>query len=113
MADANWTAPKTEDELKQLARDWMAGKLFFSTMVRNVNDLPAVFMILALMTPEQRQECAEARYEVVYEYLDKCGPMTVNGYPTFFSAGFLTAPEYEKVRLYKQAADQAVEKALG
>jgi hypothetical protein len=53
-----------------------------------------------------------AGHAVCYEYLDKRGPMTVNGYPTFFSCSFLTAAEYAKVIDYYKAARAALDGAL-
>jgi hypothetical protein len=51
-------------------------------------------------------------YVACYEYYDKAGPMAVNGYPTFFSCGFLTADERTKVIEYHKTAKTALDGAL-
>lgn len=72
--------------LKQLAQDIYQGKVFTDRHVQNAQDLHMVFMILALGGVSKK---VAEHVGMVYEYLDKRGPMAINGYPTFFSCNLL------------------------
>ena len=81
----------TEQEIKQLALDIRDNKIFGSWAVpaHSTNLLGMIFMPLVLG--------AEIPQDVihVYEYMDKAGPRSINGYPIFFSLLMITKDDYE------------------
>lgn len=86
---------KTEQELKQLAIDIVAGKVFGSWCLKDPDDAMMVFMCIIFLSPEQRKEMEKEGVVHLYEYLDKANPRSVNGLPTFMSMQLLTKNELE------------------
>jgi hypothetical protein len=64
-----------------------------------------VFMVIALSGPEVLQSFKDDKVGLVFEYLDKAGPGSVNGLPTFFSCQI--ASEDDAARIFAKV------KALG
>jgi hypothetical protein len=88
----------TDPELRQLALDCVAGKVFGSWQLSDPDLLPVVFPILALMDESSLKHVRAAAH--VYEYLDKAGPWAVNGLPSFLSARLLSADEWATMSGY-------------
>lgn len=80
---------KTSEQIKQIALDYMAGQLFCSDQVQNINDMPMVFMILLFLPEEDLKDLREGKITFVYEYMDQASPRSINGMPMFYSAKFL------------------------
>jgi hypothetical protein len=64
-----------------------------------------VFMPIALGAFSEYSEEARKDIGMVYEYLDKAGPRSINGYPIFFSFRVVNVKDrllvwekYEKIR---------------
>lgn len=103
---------RTDDELKELGRDLHAGRLFTDQHLRP-GDRPEmllhIFMPLALMEDDQWERWKASGPHVIFEYLDKAGPRSINGYPTFLSVQALTEAEWTVVLTYyyrlKEASD--------
>ncbi len=84
----------TPDEIRQLAVDTVEGKVFTDRHLPENDDgtlLGLVFVGLKLaalsgntIPPEET-----AQIGMIYEYVDKAGPRSVNGYPSFLSFHFL------------------------
>lgn len=87
----------TDAEIKQLAIDMRAGKVFTNLNLHDQEDVLLVFPALILLSDEQRQEIIDRKVELIYEYVDKAGPMSINGYPSFFSYRFLSSEETDKL----------------
>lgn len=89
---------KTDEEIKQLVMDVVGGRVFCDFMIRDPspNSIGMVFMPLILMEREdglrlmEEDECS-----MVYEYLEKAGPRSVNGMPGFFSFQFLNRADHD------------------
>ena len=85
----------TEQELRQLALDMVEGKVFGTW------DLPEdhqhlignIWMVLILGGADILTDDVAH----VYEYLDKAGPRSVNGYPIFWSCRVLTKEDAKKL----------------
>lgn len=88
---------KTKDELNRIAEDLHAGRIFCDRHCERVEDVRSVFMIIALMDREQLQQLGEDGVGLVYEYLDRAGPISVNGLPTFLSMKLLNRDDTEYV----------------
>lgn len=85
---------KTKEELKQLAMDIIDGKVFGSWMIKDLSDIPMVFMVSVFM----KKKDIPKDLAHFYEYNDKAGRMSVNGMPCFFSAHILLKKEAEKLQ---------------
>lgn len=89
--------PKTDDELKQLAKDLYTDKIFTDRHFRDPEEAarmaPMVFMILNFLGPMERAVWAKD-LGLIYEYYSAATTgRSVNGYPIFFSARTLTKDE--------------------
>jgi hypothetical protein len=101
---------RSDEELKRLALALFRGDIFTDRQVQNVVDMAAVFMPLALMSPEQAKELAEKKPALIFEYVSKAGPIAVNGMPIFSSFHYLNEEEYTKfAQFYNKIKDSANE----
>lgn len=75
----------TDDEIKQLADDIYRGRVFTDRHVQNPDDIPRVFIPLVLIDDEQREELNANPPGLIYEYMDRAGPLAMNGMPMFYS----------------------------
>lgn len=104
---------KNEKNLKQLAIDIQAGRVFTSQHIpeaRRGTDISLVFMPLAFMKKKDIEKLQEQEVEVVYEYLEKnTSKMAINGMPMFGSCGFLTKQEWKTVVEYIAKIEAALD----
>lgn len=100
---------KTDDQLKQLAKDILTGMVFTNNHLPPDDPmaLGIVFMPLVMMNDEQQKEFEAKQPGMVYEYLDKAGPRSMNGLPMFMSFQFITVDEYTKLRTFYDEAKAA------
>lgn len=93
---------RSEAELRQLALDLKANKVFTSTQIPAEDSLMlgSVFMILALMDDAQRADFLSKKPAFVYEYYSEAGERSVNGYPMFMSMRFVTEDELPLIKQY-------------
>jgi hypothetical protein len=89
--------PLTEEEIKKLADDIYRGFVFTDRHVRNPDDILRVFMPLVLFKEEQIEEFKANIPGMIYEYMDKAGPMSIDGMPMFCSFRFLSKEDAKKV----------------
>lgn len=104
--------PKTDDELKQIAQDLWAGKIYSDRHIpeeQGPKALQMVFMPLSFMHPDDLKKFSEAKPAFVYEYIDKAGPRSCNGMPNFFSFQYLDEAETERMFEYFNAVQKAME----
>jgi hypothetical protein len=97
--------PRTDADLKQIAEDLYSGKIFCDWHLRNKEDCRFVFMPIGIGGEGIFQTLIDAKAEFLFEYLDKAGPRSVNGYPSFFSLQYLNGEDtakmfgyYEKIK---------------
>ena len=88
------TPEQQAERLRQFVLDFCDGKLFTDLDCGDARMVRSVFMVLALMDPKDLPEDAH----IAYEHISKAGPMSINGMPTFFSCGFLTKAEWDRVK---------------
>jgi hypothetical protein len=105
-------ATKSDEELKQIAKDLWAGKIFSDRNIPffgNSNILFSVFMPLLFMDKKAIKSLQREKVNFIYEYLDKAGPRAINGMPMFMSCRVLVEPETKKMFEYynkfKELAD--------
>ena len=81
---------RTEEELKQITVDLFHGKIFTDRHCRRPQDVMMVFMPLGLMEPKAFRKLQKDSPGMIFEYLDKASPRSVNGMPGFFSCQMLS-----------------------
>jgi hypothetical protein len=84
---------KTDKEIRQIVKDVYSGQVFATN---DTNIINLSFMVFMLMDPEQ----APKDVGLVYEYMSEAGPRSINGYPMFFSARYLTVEETQRFNKY-------------
>lgn len=98
---------KTDREVKELARDWMEGRIYTSDDLRrdrpnaSAMELGMTFMPIALAKQTQLDEMRAADITLLYEYMTKAEPRSINGRPIFFSVRYLNRTDHQ--RLYEAA----------
>jgi len=93
-------APKTDDELRQLAVDIVSGLVFTSAHIREEdlnNLLGMVFMPILFMDEHSRKELVANEIHTIYEYYSEAGPRAINGKPIFMSCRMLNRTDSQKV----------------
>lgn len=86
-----------DDDLKKLALDIFAGRVFTHRHVQRPSNITAVFMPLALLDHEQLAEFQENAPGLIYEYLSEAAPRSCNGMPMFLSMKMLNQVDTFKV----------------
>lgn len=103
---------RTDEELKQIAKDCVDGKIFTSSMVKDNDSLSMVFMPLIFMNEEQSKEFEKAIPYMLFEYYDKAGPRSINGMPIFYSFQQLSKQECEKLQDYVNKIREGISKVM-
>lgn len=93
----------TEDQIKELARDMVAGQVY---VPKNGYELECSFAILFALGAEQMRSWVE-NIGMVYEYMKKAAPRQINGLPMFFSMRFVHKDDmdalFDKIEQYEAA----------
>lgn len=95
----------SDEELRELVLGVCDGRIFTSGMLRDMKDLPVVFLVVALglfsgWTKEEIEDVGE-----IYEYLSAAGERGVNGYPCFMSCHLVNKADWAR-------ASEAIKKEL-
>jgi hypothetical protein len=98
----------TDEEIKKLAEDMYKGFVFTDRHLNNADELPMVFMPLALAGKELIEELQKIPPGMIYEYADKAGPMGVNGMPVFTSFRVASVEDTRKVFEHYNKIKEAV-----
>ena len=101
---------KSNNELRKLAVDIFKGMVFTDRHVQIKEDVPRVFMPMALMGRQQVEDFQKKSPGLIYEYMDKALPKSINGMPMFLSFRFLSIEETKKVFDFYTKIIDAVEK---
>jgi len=99
---------RSDEELKRLAIDVHAGRIFTNLDVPDGMTLDLVFPGLIFLDDEQRQKLRDEKPYLLFEYMTKAGPMSINGFPTFTSFQWLRMEETEKLLDYVMKIDAAI-----
>ena len=91
----------TPEEIKKLATDTFKEKVFYSTMIREIDEhlLGSIFMPVIFMDKNQIDTLQKDRVSAFYEYMDKALPRCINGYPMFPSMRTITVDDLVEVQL--------------
>lgn len=97
---------RTDEELKQLAKDMHAGRVFTNQHVSDAHDVALVFLPLAAMDPSQLHLLERDDPGLIYEYLTEALPRMVNNMPVFGSMHLLSKGDRDKLfELIKKLED--------
>jgi hypothetical protein len=91
----------TDSEVRQLALDIVQGRVFTSLHILSedfAGVASMVFLPIALGGQEIIDEFKRNDVAMVWEYIDKAGPRSINGYPIFFSFRCVTRADAARVR---------------
>ena len=92
---------QSPEALSKLAKDIAMNLVFTDRHIRNDRDLGMVFMPLILGAFADATDEYKNDIGLIYEYYDKAGPRSINGYPIFFSLAFVSKKDakivWEKV----------------
>lgn len=88
---------KTEEEIKKIAEDLYRGYIFTDRHVENKEDIPSVFMSLCMLDKEGIDKLKNMDIGMIYEYIDKAMPRSINGMPIFFSFNILNKDDTKRV----------------
>lgn len=105
---------RTPEELKKIVEDLLAQKLFTSLHLKDLNDLPRVFMPFALGAWSHFTKEAAMDIGMIYESYDQAGPRSINGLPIFTSFKLINTKDasyvFAKYKEIKKAQDDLLEK---
>lgn len=96
------------DQLFQLAQDFIAGKVYTDRHCPE-GMLGSVFLLLGLGAFAGATQEQLAQVGMIYEYLDKAGPRSVNGCPMFLSMRMLSAADVPRLKETCERIRAAVE----
>ena len=104
---------KSYEELKQIAKDMVAGKIFTDRQIPKTTPLHLVFMPFVFMEEKQRTKLTDQiekkEIYMIYEYLEKAGPRAINGMPTFMSCNMLSKTETDIMLDYFKKIKKALD----
>jgi hypothetical protein len=98
MPPATLPRVKSDEEIKQLIMDVVGGIVFCDWMMPEEQAqrmMSMVFMPLALMEQKDIEKLSEEECSMIYEYMEKAGPRSVNGFPGFFSMQYLNRADHD------------------
>jgi len=99
-----------DEELKKIAEDLFAGRIFSNLQCRNPeSEVPMVFLPIALATAKQLKKWKIDELWFLYEYMDKAMPRSINGMPIFGSFHGLKEADAKKMLEYHEKIKTAVE----
>lgn len=106
--------PKTDAEIRQLAEDLYRDMIFTDRHIagRDPHMAKSVFMPLFFLEEKDIESLKEAKIGLFYEYYKAAGPMSVNGYPTFFSVQMLSESDTKRLFEAHEKIKSAVENAM-
>lgn len=104
---------RSDQELKTLALDLFKGNIYSDRHIHKSKleqDLPLVFMPLALMNEKEHKAFVKEEPYFIYEYLDKAGPRSINGMPMFMSLRSLNKADSDRMfEFYEELKKQEEE----
>ncbi len=107
----NMYIPMTDQDIKKLAEDMYKELIFTDRHIENKEEIPMVFMPLALVGREILGELADHPPGMIYEYMSKAGPMSINGMPIFASFRVVSIEDTKKVFAHYNKIRDAVASA--
>lgn len=106
--------PKTDAEIRQLAEDLYRDLIFTDRHINggNTDMIKSIFMPLFFLEEKDIESLKKAKIGLFFEYYKAAGPMSVNGYPTFFSVQMLSESDTKRLFETHNKIKSAVENAM-
>lgn len=101
--------------MKKLAKDAKAGLIFGSWNIPpkdRKSMISMVFMPILFMKTEDLKQMNKNKVIHIFEYINKAGPRSINGYPNFMSFYSLREDDYKLFVKYYNKLKRAEERAL-
>jgi len=101
---------RTDEELKQLAKDIYAGKVFTTGHLSQdeTQMIPSIFMPIGLGGSDMAEYLKKNKITLIYEYYDKAMRGSINGFPTFSSAQVLDILDHETMNNFYKRVKKAM-----
>ena len=102
---------RTDEELKQLAKDMLADKIFTNAHIKKGDEslLGSIFMPIIFMEQKDRDKMEANGICVLFEYYSEASTKSINGYPMFMTMKYMTKDEWEKVYIYHEKMKTALD----
>jgi len=97
---------RSDEWLKQLAIDIHEGKVFTDRHIREEDyshGIKTIFIPLALGSLSDYPKEELGKIGLIFEYMHKASPTSINGYPSFMSVQMISVEQAKKVDEYWQA----------
>jgi hypothetical protein len=91
--------PRVSDEkLRQFVDDFVSNRIFTTAHLHDheVDLVPMIFMPISLGCFSKVQPDSLKNIGVIWEYLDKAGPRSINGKPIFFTFNMLHIEDWKR-----------------
>jgi hypothetical protein len=90
----------SDADLRKFIQDYLGNMIFTSAHIRPIQQtmLGQIFMPILFGAFEDYREQDLEQIGIIYEYYNKAGPMSINGYPMFVSMRLLHALDWERAR---------------
>ncbi len=98
---------KTDEEIKQIAKEAIENRIYIAETEEKLEN--SFKMILTMLDDKSRKNMLEDQPAAFYEYYDKAGPRSVNGFPQFFSFRYLNLEEWKKFCGYHKEMTKVIE----
>ena len=100
---------RTDKELKQLAVDMLADKIFTNAHIREGDEklLGSIFMPIMLIDQKQRDILEAKDVNVLFEYYSE-SRSSINGYPVFMTMKYMNNDEWKVVTEYYEKLKAAI-----
>ena len=102
----------SEEDVRNLALALFHGEIFTDRHCKTPDEVLSVFAVLALADEALLKDIGEDKPGMVYEYLEKACPLSVNGLPVFLSCNFLSQDDTRQVHSLLRRLSQAEERIL-
>lgn len=98
----------SKEEMQTFVREMVQGKIFTSLHVQDQSLLHLIFMPLCLGALADMSEEYVKEIGIIWEYLSKAGPRSINGYPMFLSMRVMHREDWEKIFPAVERAEKAL-----
>lgn len=99
---------RTDEELKEIAKDFHAGKIFSDRHCQSLDEVRSSFLVLLFMDPEKIKDLEKKEIDFIFQYLEQAERRSVNGRPIFLSMQCLTKAETAKMFEYYEKIKAAM-----
>jgi len=104
---------KTREEINEIVMGIVENRIFTHLHIHDQQrDLTTVFMVLLLMESKDIEWLKKARVGLIYEYMDKAAPRSINGYPCFFSCQYTNEEDMEIIKRKVLSVRKSMKEAL-